>query len=107
MEYVLIFIVISVCIISYYFTNDKIAELKRDGIRTMATIIENHETNPKSMYRLGGNINTPTVRFFTTDGREIIGKPVLGFITQFEVTVPMHIDIIYDPADPDIFCIDA
>jgi hypothetical protein len=82
--------------------------LKRIGIKARGVIIENNEkqrSQPVSE-QLGGNINEPVVRFTIEDGSEIVGRPVTGFISQYEIQVPSYIDIIYDPNNPSIFIID-
>ena len=82
-------------------------EVKRNGVRVLGTIIHNTESGAKSFYRLGGNINTPTIKFVTERGQEIIGEPIAGFISQHEVIVPSTIYIIYDSRNPERFCIDG
>ncbi len=79
--------------------------LKQYGITVVGTIIENRERGPDSMYRLGGNVNYPTIQFTTAEGKEIIGQPMLGFISQHEIVVPSYISIIYDPESPHRFMV--
>jgi hypothetical protein len=56
--------------------------------------------------RLGGNISTPTIQYFTVEGQEMIGQPVVGFISQQEIVVGNSIDIIYETDDPKRFTVD-
>ncbi len=42
----------------------------------------------------------------TQDGQEIIGYPVLGFVTQHEVVPPLRVTVFYDFKQPEKFCID-
>ena len=80
--------------------------IKRNGVRTRGVIIANREKqNPRSDNQLGGNINTPTIRFTTLDGEEITGVPVVGFTSQHEVRVPSSIDIVYHAKNPKQFYI--
>jgi hypothetical protein len=102
--YILIFLIIA--ILAYYcYDYIERVDLKYNGVRAVGTIIHNEESFSKSMYRLGGNINNPTIKFVTADGKEIIGKPIIGFVSQHEVTVPSQISIIYDPKNPHKFMI--
>jgi hypothetical protein len=80
--------------------------LKKKGARVSGIIIENKEEMANSNWRLGGNINQPTVKFITRDGREIIGTPIRGFVTQHEVVLPIWVTVFYDPKDPQKFTID-
>jgi hypothetical protein len=80
--------------------------LKKNGVRVSGIIIENKEEMAESYWRLGGNINQPTVKFITRDGREIIGTPILGFITQHEVAPPIWVTVFYDPNHPEKFTVD-
>lgn len=104
MLYLLIFLSIAIIV---YYCNDYIKrlDLKRNGIKTIGAIIYNKEISPRSMYRLGGNINSPTIRFITINGEEIIGQPILGFVSQHEVMVPSQVFIIYDRKEPGRFMI--
>jgi hypothetical protein len=74
--------------------------LKQYGITVVGIIIENEERGADSMYRLGGNVNYPTIQFKTVEGKKVIGQPMLGFTSQHEVVVPSYISIIYDPESP-------
>ena len=58
-------------------------------------------------FQLGSNINNPTIKFTTSEGREIVGDPIVGFISQFEVVVPSQINIIYNSKNPKQFCLDV
>lgn len=102
--YILIFLIL---VLLVYWSNNyfKRADLRRNGIRTVGTIIHNEESFQTSKYRLGGNINNPTIKFITTDGKEIIGKPIIGFVSQHEVVVPSQVSIIYDVKKPYKFMI--
>jgi hypothetical protein len=107
LEYLLIFFVIVGCLYLGWTDKRKHIRLKRNGTKVYGTIISNREfvSGKVDFYRLGGNINTPTVKFMTQDGREIIGTPVLGFITQHEVIPPIQVIVFYNPKQPDEFCI--
>lgn len=105
--YLLIFLVITAVVISLFSQQNDVELVKKYGTRTTGIIIENSEMNPRSLYRLGGNINYPIIQFTTSEGKEITGKPIMGFVTQHEVAVPSYINIIYDPGNPEKFCIDA
>jgi hypothetical protein len=83
----------------------KVRKIKRNGVRTLGVIVFSEESNSNSMFRLGGNINNPVIKFITEDGREIIGKPISGFISQHEVFVMDKITIIYDRKNPNKFCV--
>jgi hypothetical protein len=85
----------------------KYNQLKRRGIKVSGTVIANSDKSPsREVYRLGGNINQPTVKFVTQGGHEIIGSPVLGFVTQHEVITPLRVTVFYDAKKPKRFCID-
>jgi hypothetical protein len=86
----------------------KYNRLKKSGLKVPGVIIANREKRSANndMYRLGGNINYPTVKFVTQDGQEISGAPVLGFVTQYEVIPPLSVTVFYDPIQPNSFCID-
>lgn len=104
MIYLLILFVLALLFYWCYDYLERI-ELKHHGIKTIGTIVQNKEMAAKSMYRLGGNINMPTIQFKTTEGKEIIGQPIIGFVTQHEVVVPSSIRIIYDKKKPNRFMI--
>jgi len=100
------FIIIIVFGLYFYFSRKSQTEaLKRDGIETKGIIIRNNENGGREYYRLGGNFNTPTIQFVTNEGKEIIGEPLVGFTTQYEIVIPSEIDIIYDPQNPENFCV--
>ena len=86
----------------------KYNRLKKSGIKVPGTIIANKEKRSvdNDMYRMGGNINNPTVRFSTPAGTEVIGTPVIGFVTQNEVHPPINVMVYYDANRPETFCID-
>lgn len=102
----LIILVIVVFLLTGLSGRLKYIRLKRNGIKTVGIIVSNHEGSSNSKYRLGGNINTPVVKFITKDGREIFGSPVIGFITQYEIIPLVSVNVFYDPRQPEIFCID-
>lgn len=89
--------------IYWWWENRKQRDLKKHGIRVLGTIVENRESSPNSKYRLGGNINNPTIKFLTESGEEIIGRPITGFISQKEVSVPSNVYIFYDRRNPNKF----
>ena len=105
MEYVIIITFIG-AIVYYFFQRDQARNLKENGIKVTGTIVHNGQSGVSSNFRLGGNINNPTIQFVTKEGQEILGKPIVGFISQHEVIVPSSIDIIYDPKNPKRFCVD-
>jgi hypothetical protein len=84
---------------------DKIRKVKRNGVRVIGVIVYNEESNSNSMYRLGGNINTPIIKFVTEEGFEVTGKPIIGFISQHEISMMDKISIIYDRHNPEKFCV--
>src|SRR4051794_22865893 len=92
----------------YLSERSKDDDIKNNGTRVLGTIINNKELilDWSEWDRLGGNINNPTVRFMTLEGREIIGKPIARFVTQYEVKPPANIYIIYDTRNPQRFRID-
>ena len=94
--------------IGFYLSQKRqISLIKRNGVRVIGTVIKNKEFKSDDFYRLGGNLNDPTVRFITKDGGEIIGKPILGFTSQKEILTPFSVYIIYDSRNPQRFYIDA
>lgn len=86
-------------------------ELKTIGIKVPGHIIYNEERGGADQSRRndspqpGGNINHPTVHFITKDGREIIGKPALEYISNREIKEVMNIMVMYDPKNPYRFII--
>lgn len=84
----------------------EIYPIKKKWDKAVGIIASNHEGSSNSRYRLGGNINTPVLKFITKDGREIFGSPVIGFITQYEIIPLVSVNVFYDPRQPEIFCID-
>src|ERR1043165_7262569 len=104
----LFFTAIVVFVIYYYLDQrGKINTIKYNGVKVVGTIIQNTENSngQDGFGRLGGNINEPTIKFITKDGQEIIGKPVVRFVSQHEVVVPSKVYIIYDAKDPQKFFI--
>jgi hypothetical protein len=104
----LYFVLVIVLMIGLYtwWENKKQEDIKKRGVRVCGIIVENDESSPDSRFRLGGNINTPTVKFYTESGAEIIGKPIVGFISQREVVVPSSVYLFYDKQNPNRFCLD-
>ena len=109
MGYIILFVAI-VGLITYLDQRRRSNSIKRNGIKTTGIIIQNSESgetdNRSDMYRLGGNINEPTIQFTTLDGQVIIGKPIIGFITQYELAVPKEVNIVYNSKNPQEFYID-
>lgn len=91
--------------IYYYWEYRKQANLRKHGIKVAGTIIRNKESSPNSKYRLGGNINYPTIKFVAVDGVEVIGKPIIGFTSQHEVVVPSQVFVVYEKSDPRKVCV--
>ena len=59
----------------YFEKGNKVAEIKQNGVRVTGTTIENYQGRIRRMDQLGGNVNRPTVRFFTENGEEVSGSP--------------------------------
>ncbi|RYY88353.1 MAG: hypothetical protein EOO15_09270 [Chitinophagaceae bacterium] len=99
MEFIVIFSLIGLLIGLALFERSKVSRLKRKGISVAGTIVANdvRKSAGNDRYRMGGNLNEPTVTFSTVDGREITGKPVLGFVTQYEMHPPIPVIVAYDP----------
>jgi hypothetical protein len=106
MGYILIFVAL-VGLLTYFNQRNRIHSIKRNGVKTTGVIVTNKEFNPDSARRLGGNINDPTIKFATLDGQIIIGKPIVGFISQDEVAVPTEVNIVYNSRNPKQFYIDT
>ena len=106
MEYFpfLVILIIGVCIFLYRKNQTEL--LRKYGIRTKGIIIFNEEDNESSFFKLGGNFNKPTIQFFTKEGKEIIGTPLIGFTSQKEIVTQTEVLIIYDQENPEKFCID-
>lgn len=104
MEYVIIITFIA-ALGYYFFQRDQTQNLKENGVKVTGKIVHNGQDGANSNFRLGGNINNPTIQFITNEGQEILGKPIVGFISQHEVIVPSYIDLVYDPKKPKRFCI--
>ncbi len=100
----IVIIVIGICI--YLYRKHQVELLEKYGISAKGVILENAETNGKDFYRLGGNFNTPTIQFSTKQGKVIVGKPIIGFTSQSEIISQTEVNIIYDPENPENFCID-
>ena len=100
-----IFILVSLIPVIFYVIKEKgkIRKVKKNGVRTTGVIVCNEETNSNSSYRLGGNINNPIIKFVTEDGFEVTGKPIIGFVSQHEVSVADKIVIVYDRKNPKNF----
>jgi len=103
MLYIFLFVT-AIGLYSYFSQKNQIASVKRNGVRAVGTIIKNEDRQHRR--QLGGNINSPTIRFITKEGKEIIGQPVIGFVTQYEVAVPSQVHVIYDSTNPEMFCLD-
>src|SRR5215204_4412446 len=103
MLYIFLF-VLALGLYTYFNQKKTIGSIKKNGVRVVGTIIQNNDRHGN--YQLGGNINSPTIRFVTEEGKEIIGKPVVGFTSQYEVAVPSHVNIIYDSRNPKQFYLD-
>ena len=105
MIYTIILIAIAIAAV-YFFIKQQatINSIKRNGIKVKGIIVENSEKQG-SMFQLGGNINAPTVKFITNDGQEIIGKPVMGFVSQTEILVPSYINVVYHSRNPRKFLV--
>jgi hypothetical protein len=89
----------------------KMRSIEKKGIRVVGTIIENRESGDGRIGRtdngkFGANINMPTIKFTTLDGKEIVGQPVIEFASEFELPVPSEIYIKYTPENPGEFCVD-
>jgi hypothetical protein len=96
--------IVLIAITALLFANKfKAYRLKRKGLRVPGIIIENYDTYEGDNM---GIINDPVVRFTTLDGKDIVGRPLLGFVTRNELTLPSNIFVIYDPKDPKSFCLD-
>ena len=81
----------------------KAKKLRRRGIKVPGIIIENFDTHGGGFTDI---INDPVVCFTTLDGKDIVGRPVLGFVTRDEVNLPTNVSVIYDPKNPQSFCLD-
>jgi hypothetical protein len=79
--------------------------LKKNGTKVVGTVLRSNDGPSNRRERLGGNINRPIVQFITSEGQEIIGRPVMGFVTQFDLAVPCEVYVIYDPGKPKRFCV--
>lgn len=104
--FILFFLVPLVCF--SLIEHNQVKALKKKGVRLPGVIVANEESS-KTMdefSRLGGNINTPTVRFVTKDGHIITGEPIQGFVTQHEVVPPVRVLVIYEAKDPQRFCLE-
>jgi hypothetical protein len=102
----LFFIIAFLLIVYAFYERNKLSKIKKKGIKLTGVILSNYETNANDSMRLGGNINTPTIQYFTVEGQEMIGQPVVGFISQQEIVEGNSIDIICDPDDPKRFTVD-
>ena len=108
MIYILAFVAL-IGIYTYVNQRSRINVIKRNGVKATGVIVQNRDTvstDKLDFYRLGGNINDPIVRFATEDGQIITGRPVVGFITQYEVDIPKQINIVYNSKNPKQFYID-
>ncbi|GAB4093019.1 DUF3592 domain-containing protein [Flaviaesturariibacter terrae] len=108
MEFIVVFSIIGVLIGFALLERSKAGRLKRTGVPVPGTIVANdvRKSAGNDRYRMGGNLNEPTVTFLTIDGREITGKPVVGFVTQYRLNPPIPVIVVYDRANPQRFTID-
>ena len=108
MIYLPFLFIILLGIISYINQKAELNDIKENGERVMGLLIKNGETGqPNSMFRLGGNINTPVLSFVTVNGDQITGKAANSFTTQFKIPAPCNVFIIYDKRDPTKFLFDG
>ncbi len=93
--------------IGYLLYRKRIArKIILNGIRVKGIMVAAREKPALSADKLAGRIYLPTITFFTTDGKTIIGTPVLGFKSFKEVITPMNVEVIYDPNNPKMFCVE-
>ncbi|GAA4319236.1 DUF3592 domain-containing protein [Flaviaesturariibacter amylovorans] len=107
-EFIVIFSLIGVLIGYALFERSKPDRLKRRGVSVPGTIVANYVSTSagNDRYRMAGNLNEPTVTFITNDGREITGKPIVGFVTLYKLSPPVPVIVVYDPKNPNRFTID-
>ncbi|RYY84108.1 MAG: hypothetical protein EOO15_20085 [Chitinophagaceae bacterium] len=108
MEFIVIFSLIGLLIGLALFERSKADRLKRRGVSVPGTIVANdvRSSAGNDRYRMDGNLNEPTVTFLTNDGREITGKPIVGFVTQYRLSPPIPVIVVYDLKNPERFTID-
>jgi hypothetical protein len=105
--YIPFLLIILMGLVMYFSQKARADDIKANGVRIIGTMIQNSESNPNSYYRLGGNINTPVLSFVTKDGVQITGRVTNTFVTQFEITVPCSVYIIYNEKNPEKFLFDG
>ncbi|TCZ65193.1 DUF3592 domain-containing protein [Flaviaesturariibacter aridisoli] len=108
MEFIVIFSIIGLLIGFALFERSKPDRLKRRGVSVSGTIVANEVRSSagNDRYRMDGHLNEPTVTFLTIDGREITGKPIVGFVTQYRLHPPIGVIVVYDLKNPKRFTID-
>jgi hypothetical protein len=108
MEFLVVFSLIGILVGLALLKRYRVDLLKRKGISVSGTIVANNVSKSagNDRYRMNGNLNEPTVTFLTIDGREITGKPILGFVTLYEINPPVPVIVVYDPRNPERFTID-
>jgi hypothetical protein len=86
--------------VNFFLEKRRKERFGKTGIKVTGTIVHNKESFGNDKFRLGGNINNPTITFVTIEGEEITGEPVTGFISQHEVVVPSQVNVIYNKFNP-------
>ena len=105
MIYILVFVAL-IGIYTYVSHRSRTNSIKHNGVKATGVIIDNKEFNVNETRGLGGNINNPFISFATKEGRVITGKPVTGFISQYEIALPYDVNIVYNAKNPKEFYID-
>lgn len=107
-EFIVIFSLIAVLVGLAFRERSKASRLKKTGVAIAGTIVANevHTNSGNDRYRMNGNLNVPTVTFSTDDGREITGKPIVGFVTLYKLNPPIPVIVVYDLKNPMRFAID-
>lgn len=109
MEYAIlagIAILISASLVYLLYRKRLARKIIQNGIRVRGIMVEAREKPARSADKLAGRIYLPTIGFFTTDGKPITGTPVVGFKSFKEVVTPMNVEVIYDPNNPKMFCVE-
>ena len=76
------------------------------GIRVKGVMVQAGEKPGNYKNTIAGRVYLPVVAFFTTEGQPITGSPILGFKTSDNITTPVEVIVIYDPAIPERFCVE-